>query len=202
MNYREAGSMAGESFESPVKDPMSNIREYMLNRPWWELVLRGLIIMIFGIIAILWPGISLWALILVFGVFVLVEGLFQMVAAFSVKKENHNWSLMFISGLFSFIIGILAIAWPGVTAVVLLWLIGAWAIVVGITQIVYSGQAKQEDGTRRGLMVIGGLIAIIFGFMAFLWPDATAISLIIIIGFFAIFFGIQLMVVGFMSRNN
>jgi uncharacterized membrane protein HdeD (DUF308 family) len=181
---------------------MKTMRELMLNRPWWELVLRGLFIMIFGIIAIAWPDISLWALILIFGVFIFVEGLFQMVAAFSVKKEDPSWSLMFISGLFSFIIGILAISWPGVTAVVLLWLIGAWAIVVGITQIAYSGQAKQEDGTRRGLMVVGGLIAIMFGFMAFLWPGATAITLILIIGFFAIFFGIQLMVVGFMSRDK
>ena len=194
--------MTGEPLESPVQDPMKSMKEFMLNRPWWELVLRGLFIMIFGIIAIAWPDISLWALILVFGVFIFVEGLFQMVAAFSVKKEDPNWSLMFISGLFSFIIGLLAISWPGVTAVVLLWLIGAWAIVVGITQIMYSGQAKQDDSTRRGLLVVGGLIAIMFGFMAFLWPGATAITLILIIGFFAIFYGIQLMVVGFMSRDK
>ena len=181
---------------------MRAAQQYLLNRPWWELVLRGLFIMIFGIIAIAWPEISLWALILVFGVFIFVEGLFQMVAAFSVKKEDPNWSLMFISGLFSFIIGLLAISWPGVTAVVLLWLIGAWAIVVGITQIAYSGQAKQDGGVRRGLMVVGGLIAIMFGFMAFLWPGATAITLILIVGFFAIFYGIQLMVVGFMSRDK
>ncbi len=187
---------------SQVQDPMRAAQEYLLNRPWWELVLRGLFIMIFGIIAIAWPEISLWALILVFGVFIFVEGLFQMVAAFSVKKEDPNWSLMFISGLFSFIIGLLAISWPGVTAVVLLWLIGAWAIVTGISQIAYSGQAKQEDGARRGLMVVGGLIAIMFGFMAFLWPGATAITLILIVGFFAIFYGIQLMIVGFMSRDK
>lgn len=187
---------------SHVQDPMRAAQEYLLNRPWWELVLRGLFIMIFGIIAIAWPGISLWALILVFGIFIFVEGIFQMVAAFSVKKEDPNWSLMFISGLFSFIIGLLAISWPGVTAVVLLWLIGAWAIVVGVTQIVHSGQAKRADGTRRGLMVIGGLIAIMFGLMAFLWPEATAITLILIVGFFAIFYGIQLMIVGFMSKDE
>ncbi|NOQ53660.1 MAG: hypothetical protein GQ558_03535 [Thermoplasmata archaeon] len=194
--------MSGGAAESQVRDPMRAAQEYLLNRPWWELVLRGLFIMIFGIIAIAWPETSLWALILVFGVFIFVEGLFQMIAAFSVKKEDPNWSLMFISGLFSFIIGLLAISWPGVTAVVLLWLIGAWAIVTGISQIAYSGQANADDGARRGLMVVGGLIAIMFGFMAFLWPGATAITIILIVGFFAIFYGIQLMVVGFMSRGR
>jgi uncharacterized membrane protein HdeD (DUF308 family) len=194
--------MSSESAESQAQTPMGATQKHLLKGPWWALVLRGLFIMIFGIIAILWPGISLWALILVFGVFIFVEGIFQMVVSFSIRNEDPNWSLLFLSGMFSFIIGLLAISWPGITATALLFLIGAWAIVIGVTQIVYSGQAKQEDGTRRGLMVIGGIIAIAFGFMAFIWPEATAISLILIIGFFAIFYGIQLMVVGFMSRDQ
>ncbi len=194
--------MAEASDEPTVRDPIKVARVYLMSRPWWEMVLRGLFIMVFGIVAIAWPGISLLTLVLVFGVFIFVEGIFQMVGALKMKAEDPKWSLVFISGLFSLLIGIIAISWPDITAVALLWLIGAWAIVIGVTQMVYAAKAHDGDGARRGLMFVGGLIAVIFGLMAFLWPEATALTLLIIIGFFAIFFGIQLMVMGLMSRNK
>ncbi len=194
--------MADASAETQVQNPIKAAQEHLMSRPWWEMVLRGLFIMIFGIVAIAWPGISLLTLVLVFGVFILVEGIFQMVGALKMKAEDPKWSLVFLSGLFSLLIGIIAIAWPDITALALLWLIGAWAIIIGVTQMVYAAKAHDGDGARRGLMFVGGLIAVAFGLMAFLWPGATALTLLIIIGFFAIFFGIQLMVMGLMSRNK
>ena len=194
--------MTEVSAETPVTNPIATARVYLMNRPQWEMVLRGLFIMIFGIVAIAWPDISLLTLVLIFGVFIFVEGIFQMVGALKMKAEDPKWSLVFVSGMFSFVVGMIAIAWPDITAVALLWLIGAWAIIIGITQVVYAGKAHEGDTGPRGLMFVGGLIAIGFGLMAFLWPEATILSIVRIVGLFAVLFGILLLVAGFMSRKD
>jgi uncharacterized membrane protein HdeD (DUF308 family) len=187
--------------ENPLEEKVKDMQEFLLNRPWWELVLRGILILIFGILAIVYPGLTLAVLIIFFGAFAFIEGIFQMVGSFAAKAENPQWALMFIGGLWSLIIGVIVLAWPGMSALVLLWFIAAWFLVMGVVQIVF-GLRSPGGGAEKGLHVIGGIIGILFGLMAFMWPGATAMAIVWIVGLFAIFFGIQLMVLGFLGRNE
>ena len=187
--------------ENPMASKVAEVQDYLLDRPWWELVLRGIMIMIFGMLALVYPGLTIAVLVIFFGAFVFIEGIFQMVGSFAVKAENPQWTLMFINGLFNFIIGVIVLAWPGMSALVLLWFIGAWALISGTVQLVFGLQAP-GGSADKGLHIIGGIIGITFGLLAFIWPDATALAIVWMIGLFAIFFGIQLLVLGLLSRGE
>ena len=187
--------------DNPIEEKVREMQDFLLNRPWWELILRGIIIMIFGVLAIAYPDLTLAVFVIFFGAFVFVEGIFQMVGAFVAKAENPQWALMFISGLFSFMVGFIVLAWPWMSALVLLYFIGAWFLISGTVQLVFGLRAIQV-GTKAGVHIVGGILGIIIGMLAFIWPGATAMSIIWIIGLFAIFFGIQLIVLGFLSRSE
>ena len=190
------------SIDPGVESPMISMRDFLLDRPWWELVVRGFLILIMGIIALIYPGIALWAFVIVFGSIVLVEGLFQMISGFQMKGEDPGWGLLVLGGFISLMIGIIALIWPGITAWVLLLLIAAWALIIGTMQILMAGQMGAEAGASKWVYIVGGLFAIGFSFLAFLWPGATALAIIWVIGFFAIFFGIQLVILGFMQKGQ
>ncbi len=187
--------------DNPIEEKVREMQDFLLNRPWWELILRGIFIMIFGILAIAYPDLTLAVFVIFFGAFVFIEGIFQMVGAFAAKADNPQWALMFISGLFSFMVGFIVLAWPGMSALVLLYFIGAWFLISGTVQLVFGLRAIGA-GTKAGVHIVGGILGIIIGMLAFIWPGATAMSIIWIIGLFAIFFGIQLIVLGFLSRSE
>ena len=186
---------------NPVEEKVKDMQDFLLSRPWWELVVRGVLITIFGILAIIYPGLTLALLIVFFGAFAFIEGIFQMVGSFAAKAENPQWVLMFISGRFSFMIGVIGLSWPGMSALVVLFFIGAWALVNGTVQLVF-GLRSGETGARKGVHVMGGIIGIVFGMLCLTWPGVTAMSIVIFIGFLAMFFGIQLIVLGFLSRGE
>lgn len=187
--------------DNPIEEKVREMQDFLLNRPWWELILRGIFIMIFGILAIAYPDLTLAVFVIFFGAFVFIEGIFQMVGAFAAKADNPQWALMFISGLFSFMVGFIVLAWPGMSALVLLYFIGAWFLISGTVQLVFGLRAI-GDGTKAGVHIVGGILGIMIGMLAFIWPGATAMSIIWIIGLFAIFFGIQLIALGFLSRSE
>jgi uncharacterized membrane protein HdeD (DUF308 family) len=193
--------MAEAPVENPIASKVAQVQEYLLDRPPWELVIRGILIVIFGILAIIYPGLTLALLIIFFGAFVFIEGIFHMVGSFAVKAENPQWILMFLNGLFNFIIGVIVLSWPGMSALVLLYFIGAWALITGTVQIVFGLRAPGGGG-EKGVHIIGGIIGICFGLLAFTWPDVTAWSIVTIIGIFAIFFGIQLIVLGLLGGGD
>lgn len=193
--------MSDTSVANPMEEKVRDMQDLLLSRPWWELVIRGVLIVIFGALAIAYPDLTLALLIVFFGAFTFIEGIFQMVGSFAAKADNPQWVLMFISGLFSFMIGVIVLSWPGMSALVLLYFIGAWALINGTVQIVF-GLRSGESGARKGVHALGGIIGIIFGMLCLTWPGATAMSIVIFIGFLAMFFGIQLIVLGFLSRGE
>ena len=191
--------------DAPVKNPVEEkarlMQDLLLSRPWWELVLRGIFITIFGALALVHLDLTLAVLLVFFGAFVFIEGIFQMVGSFAVKADNPQWVLMFISGLFSFMIGVIVLAWPGMGKLVLLWFIAAWFLMMGTVQLVF-GLRSSDDNAKKGMHVIGGTIGITFGLMAFMWPGVTAMGIAWLIGLFAMFFGIQLIVLGLLGRDD
>ena len=191
--------------KAPVGYPMASkaadIQAHLLNRPRWELVVRGLIIMGFGTMALVHTGLTIAVLVNLFGAFVFIEGIFQMVGSLAVKAENPQWALMFISGLCNLMIGVIVLAWPGMSALALLWFIAAWALVTGTVQLVFGLRAP-GGGAEKALHIVGGIIGIVFGLLAFTWPGATAMAIVWMVGLFAILFSIQLIGLGLLGRGE
>jgi uncharacterized membrane protein HdeD (DUF308 family) len=162
------------------------------------LVLRGVLAVLFGIAAFVWPEITLEALVILFGAFSLVEGVFNVASAL-MQREGY-WGLLLLEGVFGVLIGILTFAWPGITALVLLYLIAGWAIVTGVFEIFAAVQLrKQIEG--EWLLGLGGLLSIIFGVLMALQPGSGALALVWLIGGYAVVFGVILIALGLRLRN-
>ena len=172
----------------------------MLSRNWWVFLIRGILAVLFGIMALIWPGITLTSLVLLFGAYALVEGIFSAIAGVSAYGENERWWAILLSGLAGILFGILTFFWPGMTALILLYFIGAWAIVTGILEIVAAVQLRRVIN-NEWLLIIGGILSIIFGVLLFIFPGAGALGLVTLIGIYAIIFGVAQIVLAFRLRR-
>ncbi|MEA5513611.1 HdeD family acid-resistance protein [Nodularia sp. UHCC 0506] len=171
-----------------------------LARNWWTVALRGAIAIIFGLAALFWPDITLTALIFIFAAFVLVSGVLLAIAAFrDGLTHTHGW-LMLLEGAIGIAIGIMAFIWPGITALVLLYLIAAWAIVTGVLEIIAAIQIRKEI-QNEWLLAIAGIASVLFGVLLLVWPLAGALAILWIIGAYAIIFGILLLILAFRLRS-
>lgn len=172
----------------------------LLIRNWWGFALRGLIAILFGIVALVWPGITLTVLIYLFGAYVLVDGIFAIIAGVASRETNERWWALLLEGLAGIIFGLLTFFWPGVTALVLLYFIAAWAILTGIFEIITAIRLRREI-RGEGWMILSGVLSILLGIVLFVYPGASAISLIWLIGAYAIVFGIVMIILAFRLRG-
>jgi len=166
---------------------------------WWLHVLRGCLAILFGIIAIIWPGLSLGILIILFGVYVLLEGVLAIIAAFKQRKEK-SWWLLLLEGIAGLVVGIFAFIWPALTAVVLLIFISLWAILTGILEIAAAVQLRKEMKGEWVLGLAGGL-SVLIGILLIANPLAGALAVVWLIGIYAILFGTLLIYLGFKARS-
>jgi uncharacterized membrane protein HdeD (DUF308 family) len=169
-------------------------------RYWWLLVLRGVLAVLFGILAWLWPGLTLTALVILFGAYAFVDGLFAVGAALQRIGKQERWWAMLIEGLLGIAVGIVTFFWPGITALALVAIIGAWAVVTGVLEIVAAIQLRQEID-NEWLLGISGLLSVIFGVLVLVFPGAGALSLVWIIAAYAFAFGILFIALGFRMRS-
>jgi len=162
---------------------------------WWALVLRGIAAIGFGIIAFVWPHITLTALVFLWGAYALVDGVLAIAAGVKSHAENKRWWVLLLEGILGVIAGIVAFLIPGITALVLLLLIAAWAIVTGIFEI---GAAIQLRKYIRGewLLALAGVASVLFGIALFLNPGAGALAVVWLIGAYAVLFGVLLIGLG------
>lgn len=171
-----------------------------LARNWWTLILRGAIAIIFGLVALAWPTLTLTALVYLFATFWLAGGVLLAIAALREHlHDTHNW-LLLLEGIVGIAVGMLAFIWPGVTAFVLLYLIAAWAIVTGILEMITALQLRQAI-ENEWLPAVTGLVSLIFGVMLIIWPVAEALAILWLIAAYAIVFGILLLILGFKLRS-
>jgi len=172
----------------------------VLARNWWAIALRGLFAVFFGIAAFAWPGITLGVLVLLYGAYTLVDGVFNVAAALVGSPSGMPWWALLVQGLAGIAVGIMTFAWPGITALVLLFLIAAWAVVTGIFAIVAAIRLRKEI---RGEWLLGlsGVLSVLFGFSLVINPGAGALAVVWLIGGYAFIFGILLMVLAFRLRN-
>jgi uncharacterized membrane protein HdeD (DUF308 family) len=171
---------------------MNNI----LSKHWWVIALRGLFAILFGVLAFMLPGVTLRVLVLFFGAFALVDGIWAVVHGISQK-----WLSLFLEGLIGIAVGVFTFFWPGIAALVLLYIIAAWAVITGVLEI---GTAIRLRKAIKGewLMALSGIISIIFGGFVAVYPRSGALAIIMIIGIYAIVFGILFMILAFRFRRH
>jgi len=158
--------------------------------PWWSLLLRGIFIIILGVVAFVWPGITVLVLVFLFGAFAFVDGIFAVVVSVSQRRTVPQWGLVLAGGIAGIVVGILLFAWPLISAVVILYLIAAWLVVTGIIRIVTAIRWRRE--MAMGLPLTLGIVSVCFGAAIFFIPLAMLLAMLWIIAAFAIIIGIFL----------
>ena len=171
-----------------------------LAQKWWVLALRGVFAIIFGILTIIWPGPTLLVLIILFGAYALVDGIFAVVAGFASRSANQRWWVLLLEGVAGIILGLLTLRWPGTTALVLVYFIAGWALITGVLEIVTAIQLRRVL-TGEWALILGGIVSIIFGLFLVFAPGAGALGLTLVIGVYAVVFGILLIILAFRLRN-
>ena len=160
---------------------------------------RGIAAVLFGVIALVWPKMTLSALVFVFGVFAVVSGITAVVAALR-NTDEQGWGLLLFQGIVGILAGVVALVWPGITALAFLYLLAAWAILTGIVELVAPLSFPTSFG-RALLMVLAGLVSIVFGILIAAQPSSGLLTVVWLIGFYAIVYGVMYIVVYFQSRS-
>lgn len=172
----------------------------LISRTWWVLALQGLCALVFGILALLWPGITLLWLVVLFAAYALLSGAAAVVGAINNRKSEEYWWLLLLLGLVSIAAGVIAVLHPDLTALVLVLLMGANALVSGVLQIVIAIQLRKVI-QGEWLMVAAGIVSITFGVLVFLYPGAGALAMVWLISFYAAATGILVLAVAFRVKR-
>ena len=170
---------------------------HLLARHWWALALRGVFAVLFGLLTFFIPGITLLTLVLLFGAYALLDGIFDIISA--IRSPSHHWALV-LEGLVGIIVGILTFIWPGITAMVLLYLIAFWAIFTGVLEIV-AGVRLRAAIANEVLLILMGVLSLLFGLFIIIFPGAGALAVALWIGAYAFIFGIMLIALAFRLRG-
>ena len=170
-----------------------------LTSNWWAVVLRGVFAVIFGALAIAWPGVTLGVFVMLFGVFALADGIFALAAAFA-GGSGHRWWALVLKAIVSILAAGVAFLMPGITALTLLYIIAFWAIVIGLMEIMVALRLRKEIEGEL-FLVLGGVLSILFGIFAVVRPGAGALAVTWMIGGYAIVFGVLLMALGFRLKG-
>lgn len=171
----------------------------MLAGNWWALLLRGIAAVLFGLAALLWPGLTLFVLIVFFGAYALVDGILAIVAGIR-GTEGSRW-LLLAEGVLGVLAGLVALFWPGMTALVLLFVISAWAIFTGLLKVVMAIAFRRKI-ENVWLMGLSGVLSVLFGVVLAVLPGVGLLSLVWLVGIYALIFGVALIVLGFRARGH
>jgi uncharacterized membrane protein HdeD (DUF308 family) len=171
---------------------------HSLTKNWWALALRGLAAVLFGLLTFFVPGITLLTLVLLFGIYALADGAFNVIAFF--RSFAHHWAFL-LEGLIGLAVGVLTFAWPAITAIALLYLIAFWAILTGVFEIV-AGIRLRKAISNEWLLLLMGLLSLGFGILILFAPVAGALAIVLWIGAYALIFGVFLLALAFRLRGH
>ena len=167
----------------------------------WGLVTRGIIAVIIGLIAVFWPGVTLGILVILFAAFALLDGAIGITMSIVSARQKERWWPFLIEGILGLVIGLIAIVWPEVTLVVLIYLIALWALVTGAFELVAALTVDWVPGARW-FLGIAGAFSVVLSILLFFYPLAGAQVIVLLLGIYAIAFGIVLLVTGFRARKE
>jgi len=172
----------------------------ILRQNWWTLALRGVIAIIFGICAFIWPIATALAFVILLAAFAFVEGVFAFIGAFSWGLSGSQRLLLIALGLLGLAVGVAAVMYPGITAVVIVALVAWWAIVSGVIQFVVAIELRKVI-ENDWLLVVGALLSILFGVLLLWRPLAGILTLSWLFGIYALLYGIMMLSLGFRVKS-
>lgn len=171
-----------------------------LTRTWWLVALRGVISVLFGIAAFVWPFLTVQVLVLLFGAYAFVDGVFALVAMFRAIRDKMMWWTLALEGIAGIAAGLVALFYPGLTGFVLLYIIAFWAIFTGVLEIALAVLLRKEL-TGEWILALAGVLSVLFGVLLIIFPVPGIISIAWFIGAYSIVFGIVMVALGFWMRT-
>ena len=188
-----SASMARVALASTIAAPLA--------RHWWVFLLRGLVAIVFGLFGFFYPGATLLTLVLFYGAYALVDGVFAIVSAVRGKEGMRPRWWLAVVGVLGIVAGLVTYLMPGLTTLVLLTVIGVWALLYGITEIVGAIRLRKEID-NEWLLMMHGALAVLFGLMALFRPGAGALALVWLIASFAFASGVLLIALAFRLKSH
>jgi uncharacterized membrane protein HdeD (DUF308 family) len=167
---------------------------------WWSILLRGLLAILIGTIALALPGITLAALVFLFAAYALVDGVFSIVGAVRAVASHERWFSLLIEGIVGIAAGVITVMWPAITALGLVYVIAAWAIVTGVSEIVAAIRLRRHIA-GEWLLALSGIASVIFGVLVAAMPVAGALVIAVWFGIYELVFGAMLVVLAFRLRT-
>ena len=178
----------------------SNALSVVLAERWWAVGLRGVLAIIFGLLCLLTPGIAVGALVLLFAAYMLVDGVFAIISGIRAARSGESWGLLILEGVVDLAAGAIAVIWPAITLVALVWIVAIWAIVSGALMLAAAFALNRDYG--RWLLALGGIASLVFGILLIIEPLIGAVVLTLWIGAYALVFGVLLLVLGFQLNSK
>src|SRR5205085_1706691 len=166
---------------------------------WWALAIRGVFAIIFAVIAFVWPGITATVLVLMFGAYTLVDGIFSLIAALRAARHHGRSGALLLEGILDLIIAGIVFFWPVEALVAIIYFIAIWAVISGIALIAAGIAMIRTNG--EWLLVLSGIISVLLGIILFVQPGAGVIALSWWLGVYALLFGISLIGAAFRLRH-
>jgi uncharacterized membrane protein HdeD (DUF308 family) len=176
----------------------SNVLNRALRDNWWLIALRGLLGVIFGVVALLFPGATILSLVLLFSAYMLVDGLFAIVAAVRAARGRARWGYLLFQGIVSIATAVIAFLWPAITVVAFILLIAAWSIVSGCLMLGAAFRIDERHG--RWWLAFDGILSLVYGVLLIVMPLLGALVLAWWIGAFSLVFGVALIILAFRLR--
>jgi uncharacterized membrane protein HdeD (DUF308 family) len=170
----------------------------LLAQNWWALGLRGVFAILFGLVALFLTGPTILSLVLFFSAYMLVDGVFGIVAAVRAARQGERWVLLVLEGVLNIAVGILALVMPGLTVIAFVLLLAAWSLVSGGLMIGAAFRLRKDHG--RWWLAVAGIVSVIFGVLLAIAPLIGAIVLTWWLGAYALAFGVALLVLAFRLR--
>src|SRR6476646_7511785 len=184
------------AFDPARCDAMSEV----LAERWWAVGLRGILAIIFGLICLLTPGIALGAFVIVFAAYMFVDGVFAIISGIRAARSGENWGLLILEGVVDLAAGAIAVLWPAITLVVLVWIVAIWAIVSGALMLAAAFSLNLDYG--RWWLALGGIASIICSCLLTIEPQVVAVVVSMGIGAYAVVFGVFLPVLDFQLNSK
>jgi uncharacterized membrane protein HdeD (DUF308 family) len=179
---------------SPAHEAMIAV----LAKNWWAVGIRGVIGILFGLVALFLPGATMLSLVLVFAAYAFVDGVFAIVSAVRAARERERWGYLLLEGIVDIAAAAVAVLWPGITVVAFVFVVAFWAIFTGVLELMAAFRLDFIDG--RGWLIFGGIVSVLYGVLLIVAPMIGAVVLTWWLGAYALVFGVCLVVLAFKLR--
>lgn len=174
---------------------------HALAKNWWVLLIRGIAAVLFGILAFVWPGATIFAIVVIFGAYAFVDGVFAVAGAIRAVQAHERWWPLILEGIVGIAIGVITFFEPRTTAIALYITIAAWAFLTGVLEIAMAIRLRRQIANEV-FLIIGGIVSILFGALMIWHPVAGAVAIVWLFGAYALLFGLLMIALSFRLRKH